>query len=364
MSTAVAVRKVPSWGPRALPRGLHPGAWWLWGLGLMTAASRTENIAALALIVIACAFVVQMRRTDAPWARTFSVGLRIGAVLIVLRVVMQAVLAPAMGATVLFTLPSVALPSWVGGIRLGGMVTADSLMIGLSQGVRLATVIICIAAAASLASPTRLLRALPAAIYETGVAAVVSLTFLPQLVTDLQRVHGARRLRGRSTRGLRALAQTASTILDSSLERSVTLAAAMDSRGYGRRATVAAGERRMTDGLLLGGLVGIVLGTYGAMDSGTSASTAIAVMLIGLACAFAGLVMAGRRSTRTRHRRDPWRGAEWAVAGSGAVVATLFLLFPPVWPGVGPVALIAMLVAGTPALTSPPPSTSNRGVLT
>ena len=26
-----------------LPRALHPGAWWLWALGLATAASRTTN---------------------------------------------------------------------------------------------------------------------------------------------------------------------------------------------------------------------------------------------------------------------------------------------------------------------------------
>ena len=26
-----------------LPRTLHPGAWWLWALGLATAASRTTN---------------------------------------------------------------------------------------------------------------------------------------------------------------------------------------------------------------------------------------------------------------------------------------------------------------------------------
>ena len=30
-------------GPDAPPRWLHPGAWWLWALGLATAASRTTN---------------------------------------------------------------------------------------------------------------------------------------------------------------------------------------------------------------------------------------------------------------------------------------------------------------------------------
>jgi len=34
-----------------LPRALHPGAWWLWALGLAAAASRTTNPLLLALVV-------------------------------------------------------------------------------------------------------------------------------------------------------------------------------------------------------------------------------------------------------------------------------------------------------------------------
>ena len=34
-----------------LPRALHPGAWWLWAVGLAAAASRTTNPLLLALVV-------------------------------------------------------------------------------------------------------------------------------------------------------------------------------------------------------------------------------------------------------------------------------------------------------------------------
>ena len=34
-----------------LPRALHPGAWWLWALGMAAAASRTTNPILLLLIV-------------------------------------------------------------------------------------------------------------------------------------------------------------------------------------------------------------------------------------------------------------------------------------------------------------------------
>ena len=54
--------------PGRLPRALHPGAWWLWALGLATAASRTTNPVVLLLVVAVVAHVVAARRTEAPWA--------------------------------------------------------------------------------------------------------------------------------------------------------------------------------------------------------------------------------------------------------------------------------------------------------
>ena len=35
----------------ALPRLLHPAAWWLWGMGMAVAASRTTNPFLLILLV-------------------------------------------------------------------------------------------------------------------------------------------------------------------------------------------------------------------------------------------------------------------------------------------------------------------------
>ena len=46
----------------ARERLLHPAAWWLWGLGLATAASRTTNPMVLLLIIGVCILVVSERR--------------------------------------------------------------------------------------------------------------------------------------------------------------------------------------------------------------------------------------------------------------------------------------------------------------
>lgn len=205
-----------SWsvGARALPRALHPGAWWLWALGLAAAAGRTNNPLLLLLIIAVAALVVAARRPAAPWARSFGFFVRLGILVIVVRVLVQVVFGAALGSTLVLPLPGVVLPDWMAGVRLGGDVMLESVLLALFDGLRLATILICIGAANSLASPSRLLKSLPAALYEIGVSVVVALTFTPQLVTDVTRVQSARRLRGRPTRGVKAIAGAAMPVLE------------------------------------------------------------------------------------------------------------------------------------------------------
>ncbi|MCB0953642.1 MAG: hypothetical protein KDB13_13175, partial [Microthrixaceae bacterium] len=67
---------------RSIPRMLHPGAWWIWALGMATAASRTTNLVLLALILAVVALVVAARRGSAPWARGFKYYLYLALIII------------------------------------------------------------------------------------------------------------------------------------------------------------------------------------------------------------------------------------------------------------------------------------------
>jgi len=348
-------------------RWLHPGAWWLWALGLAAAASRTTNPLLLLLIIGVAAIVVQARRPDAPWGRSFGFFLRLGLLVIVVRVAVQILFGAAVGTTVLVELPGIGLPSWLAGVRLGGDITAESILLALYDGLRLATILVCVGAANSLASPTRLLKSVPAALYELGVSVVVALTFTPQLVSDVDRLRTARRLRGRATSGPRAIAGAAVPVLEGALERSVALAAAMDSRGYGRRGSVPLRQRRTASALLLGGLVAACVGAYALVSADSPAVLGLPMLGVGVAVAVAGVALAGRTSIRTRYRPDPWAGPEWLVAGAGVVVAGVFAaaawsgipgmttsVDPPAWPTLPLAALVALLVSATPALTAPP----------
>ncbi|MFD7638124.1 energy-coupling factor transporter transmembrane component T, partial [Streptomyces sp. NPDC059873] len=216
---------------------LHAGAWWLWALGLAVAASRTTNPLLLGLLVGVAGYVVAARRTDAPWARSYGAFIKLGLAVIVIRLLFSVVLgSPVPGERLLVTLPEVPLPDWAAGVRIGGRVTAEQLVFALHDGAKLATLLICVGAANALASPARLLKSLPGALYEAGVAVVVAMTFAPNMVADVGRLRTARRLRGRPTGGVRAVLQIGLPVLEGALERSVAVAASMDARGYGRTA--------------------------------------------------------------------------------------------------------------------------------
>ncbi|MET9859992.1 CbiQ family ECF transporter T component [Streptomyces smyrnaeus] len=327
--------------PRSLPRAplstrstaLHPGAWWLWALGLATAASRTTNPLLLALVIAVAGYVVAARRTDAPWARSYTAFLKLGLLVLTIRLVFAFFLgSPIPGSHVLAELPEVPLPEWARGVRIGGRVTAEGMLFALYDGLKLATLLICVGAANALANPARLLKSLPGALYEAGVAVVVAMTFAPNLVADVRRLRAARRLRGRDDRGLRGVLQVGLPVLEGALERSVALAAAMDARGYGRTAQVPAAVRHTTTALTLGGLLGVCAGTYGLLAA-KGAGFGLPVLLVGLALALAGLWLGGRRAARTRYRPDRWGARAWLVSASGAAVGALMITAADVLPG-------------------------------
>ena len=183
----------PVTGLERLPRELHPVAWWIWALGMATAATRTTNPLLLGSIIAVVAFVVSARRGDAPWSSGFRGYVIAALVVVALRVVLRTLLDGQYGAHVLFHVPELPLPSAAEGIRIGGPVSLEGLLAAFYDGLRLATLILCIGAANVLANPKRLLKSTPASLHEIGVAITVALTVAPQLVESARRVRRARR---------------------------------------------------------------------------------------------------------------------------------------------------------------------------
>ncbi len=354
-------------------RGLHPGAWWLWAGCLAGAASRTTNPILLLLIASVAIYVVAARRTSAPWSRSIVVFIRLGVVVIVLRVALVVIFGNRLPGHVLCTLPHVPLPRWAAGVSIGGPVTAEALLTAVIQGLRLAVVLICFGAANSLASPYRLLRCLPAVLYEAGVAITVSLAFAPELVIAIGDVRDARRLRGRPIRGIAGLRGMAVPVLESAFDRSLQLASSMDSRGYGRRVTVSRGSRRWAGAGTAVGLLLVMGGIYGVLVAGSLPGGGIPFVAVGTVLIGAGLAAGGRRTARTRYRPDPWRAPEWLVSASGVVVVGSmvaaglfgapgleFAIYPLGMPTLPALATAGILVGLLPAWVAPVEQRSPR----
>jgi energy-coupling factor transport system permease protein len=351
-----------------LPRLLHPAAWWAWAIGLAMAASRTTNPLLLALVVVVAGYVVAARR-ELGAASPFGAFLRLGLFVIAMRVLFEAVLGGGVpGQTVLLNLPQIPLPTGAGGVRLGGPVTLEGVLAAAYDGARLAAVLACIGAANALASPRRLLRYVPATLYEVGTALVVALTYAPQLVEDARRIRAARRLRGHAGRGPRELARLAVPVLDGALERSLDLAASMESRGYGRSVHRDARSRRKATALTLLGLGGVVAGVYGLLDGGSAPLLGLPLLVVGSAAAAASLAVGARRERRSRYRPDPWAAPEWVALLSGAIAGGVVVVSaqrgaggiilqtsPAVWPNLPWLPALGLLVGLLPAWLTPPP---------
>lgn len=358
-------------GGRRVPRTLHPIAWWVWALGLAIAVSTTTNPLLLLLVLAVLGVVVANRRSDAPWARAFKYYLYLALTVVAIRVVFRSIFGGDIDTSdvhVLFTLPHVPLPSWASGVQLGGPVTLEGTLSALYDGLRLGCLLACLGAANALANPKRALRVLPGALYELGVAVVISLSVAPQLIESVQRVRRARKLRGGATAGFHALRSIAIPVMEDALERSLRLAAAMDSRGYGRTGRASHRSRRATGVLMLSGMCVLCLGVYGLLDSSTPGVLGLPALMLGAMLCCGGLAVGSRRVGRTQYRPDPWLLPEWIVAIAGIIPAVILVaasagggaaLNPSVdplrWPTLPLVPALAILAAAVAAVAAPPP---------
>ena len=213
-----------------MKKSLHPLTLWISAILLAIGVVALDNAWIALAIVGAVALLVFARRDGSPWERSFTLSLRIGAVILGIRAIVGILIGVPIPGNILFTLPILDLPSWMPGIRIGGAVTLERLSSSLHEGVIIATMIALFGAATSLTSPHKVLRTLPFFIYEIGITLVIATSLFPQLAHSARRIRLAQQLRGHEKISWRGLALP---LLEESLSRSLQLAAAMDSRGFG-----------------------------------------------------------------------------------------------------------------------------------
>lgn len=307
----------------------HPVSWWIWAIGIAVATTRSPGIVSTVILLGALVTVVWLCHENSAFSRAFPAYLALATAVVIVRVVFYVLVGIKTGGDVLVPLPRIPLPDWAGGIALLGPVSASGLLAAASAGLALGALLVCFGSAVALTNPQRTLRSLPASLHLLGTSAVIAMTLAPQLVESWQRVRRAQALRGRSLRGRQAVAATTLPVLEDALERSIALAASMDSRGYAR---VHRGSSRTVLALMLGALVGAALGTYALLDGSGPRWLALPLLAAGAVAAITGSIIASRRIATTTYRPDSWGVRESLIAGCGVAVAVLAVAVPAILP--------------------------------
>ncbi|HYF66245.1 MAG TPA: energy-coupling factor transporter transmembrane component T [Herpetosiphonaceae bacterium] len=330
--------------------GGHSLAWLIWALGALATVLQTDNPLYLALLWGVATLVWTACAGDGPLARSFYLMIALGGWIFAMHIVFSVITAGFLrGAHVLITLPTLTLPRLLGGLQLGGGITAEQLVSGATRGLRLWTLLLLLGAFNACVNHYRLLRRSPRFLFQAGLVITIGLAFVPQTVLRLRAIREAQRLRGHRFRGWRDALPLFVPLLSGGLERALNLAEAMESRGYGRSLRRDEASSRVIGRLrllALAGLAGLMLGCFAFLfyPSGTLASR------LGLAAiaGSAGLILAGWRRagqflSRTTYNRERWSGGDRLVAlAAVAAPAGLWLLGRaglalsyPVFPRVG-----------------------------
>ncbi len=339
----------------------HPIAWLLWLTAAALPAMLTRNPLYLLLLLLATAasYGVLQRRT--PQGQAWGVFLRAGLFLVALSLPLNALVVHA-GNLVLLRLPA----AWP---VVGGNITLEAVLYGLSSGLNLLSLLLIFATFNLGLDQSRLLRLIPKPFYTVGVVAAIAVTFVPQMLISLQEIREVQRLRGFRARGLRDAGPLLLPLLTTGLERAIQLAESMEARGFSRVQMADAPRRALTLrlalilalGLLL---IGLLARSYWPSARGWAPLLTAAGLLL-LACLF---WWQGRQIQRTRYRRWVWRRRDtWLGLACFVVlsvtsalwltnrVALLYYPYPPYspWPSFQPLlgAALALLIA--PALLIP-----------
>lgn len=334
---------------------LHPAAWIAWLTSVGVLAFAVTNPLYIVLGIMAVLVVHLAHPPDpSPTGRAVRTFLILGLVFLALRIVFVAFL-PNPGRTVLFVVPELKTPSWLGSMDLGGDITAEVLAGGATEGLRLLLVLVAFGVFNARADIVGLIRTVPSAFRDAGLVVSIAIAFVPGMLRTVNDVRDAQRLRGES--GLKRLAPSLVVpIVGLSLERALLLAESMDVRGYGRGSATRASRTFISAGLFT-----ILLAVAVWIAGGRGPGAVIAVA--GCAAIVWGFRSASISSPVTRLSGKPVGALDVAVIAAAAVTVVALALagtdaafdpYPVIdWPAFDPKTAVATLFLTVPSLTPP-----------
>jgi len=338
----------------------HPVAWLMWVMAAALAALLTRNPLYLLLLLLAGGVTYLALERRSPVARSWRAFIKLGFVLLLFAGPSNALTAH-YGQWVLFRLPE----SWP---IIGGPITGEALLYGLSSGLSLLVLLLIFATFNSGVDQSRLLRLMPPYFYQAGVIAAIALAFVPQMVMAAREIREVQRIRGHRFRSLRDLLPLFMPLLTTGLERAIGLAESMESRGFGGTLAMPSPQQTLYRAGTLAALLALAGGAFGyaywptrrPLSAGLMAAAGLGLLLI--------FWEQGRHVRRSRYRRWTWRRRDTTVAVvSGGVMLTLLTVrlfwreallyypYPPFtpWPDFQPLLGLTMALLATPGILLP-----------
>jgi len=338
----------------------HPVTWLLWLLAAALAALLTRNPLYLTLLLLASGVTYLALERRSPTARSWGAFVKLGFVLLLFAVPSNALTAHH-GRLVLFRLPE----SWP---VIGGPITGEAMLYGLTSGLSLLTLLLIFATFNSAVDQARLLRLTPPYLHQAGVITAIALAFVPQMMIAAREIREAQRIRGHRFRGLRDLLPLFMPLLTTGLERAIELAESMEARGFGGAPAAPSRRRTLYRMGTLAALLALASGAFGYAYFPARRMPSVGLM----AAASAGLLLIfwaqGRGVQRSRYRHWHWRQRDTVVSlVSGGVAlallavwlarreALLYYPYPPLspWPDFQPLLGLALALLAAPGILLP-----------
>lgn len=294
---------------------MHTLAWLVWLIAAFLATILAPNPLYLLLIFLATTQVFLFCRGDSPLARSFGLFMRAGFIVFLGYILFSLVtVGGARGTTVLLDLPALRLPAWLGGVVLGGPISAEAMAWGATRGLMIWTLMVIFGTFNALVDHYRLLRLTPRSLFHAGLAVTIAVAFVPALLRSIGEISQAQRARGHRFGRPGSWVALAAPLLAGSLEKSLQLAETLDARGYGRTAVPDRALTRrqlgvLTALLLLGG--GLFIWFYYGPDLALPG-----LALIGGGAGLLGMRLRtlGRMVQRSSYSHERWRRHDSLVA--------------------------------------------------
>jgi energy-coupling factor transport system permease protein len=281
------------------------------------------------LVVLICALLVSLHRTDRVLSRAFPVLVGLGVAFAAVRVGLTVLTTHGSGGTVLLTLPEATLPRLLGGFTVGGAIEAPVLAQAVADAVPVIGIMAAFGAFNSVVVHHELLRSVPQAFHEPALVVTVAITLVPATMRAAQETREADRARAGTARRRGRIRRTLLPVLETGMERAVSLAESMDSRGFARRR--ATRTEQVASWITLAGLV-LVAGGFVALVAREELS-AVVLGAAGAALVLGAIVVASRAGEITRYRPRRLGGADVAVMATSVacpvLLATLSALGEP-----------------------------------